>query len=61
MMLKIIKIILISFLSSALSFSVAAQSAVPEQIALWKNGAQGFENRKDEPEEAKDWEVKNNL
>lgn len=59
MMLKIIKIILISFLSSALSFSVAAQSAVPEQIALWKNGAPGFENRKDEPEEAKDWWVKN--
>ena len=29
------------------------------QIALWENGAPGFEDRKDEPEEAKDWWVKN--
>ncbi len=28
-------------------------------IPLWKNGAPGFENRKDEPEEAKDYWVKN--
>jgi len=30
-----------------------------QQIPLWQNGAPGFENRKDEPEEAKDWWVKN--
>src|SRR5882672_2943635 len=28
-------------------------------IYLWQNGAPGFENRKNEPEEAKDWWVKN--
>ncbi|HEY4935233.1 MAG TPA: alpha/beta hydrolase, partial [Puia sp.] len=28
-------------------------------LPLWKNGAPGFENRKDEPEEAKDYWVKN--
>ena len=30
-----------------------------EQISLWENGAPGFEDRKDEPEQAKDWWVKN--
>jgi acetyl esterase/lipase len=29
------------------------------QVHLWKNGAPGFEQRKDEPEQAKDWWVKN--
>lgn len=29
------------------------------KISLWENGAPGFENRKDEPEQAKDWWVKN--
>src|SRR5450432_4895477 len=28
-------------------------------ISLWKNGAPGFENRKNEPEEAKDYWIKN--
>ena len=28
-------------------------------IPLWKNGAPGFENKKDEPEQAKDWWVRN--
>jgi len=31
----------------------------PAQIPLWANGAPGFENRKDEPENAKDWWVRN--
>jgi len=31
----------------------------PEVIPLWKNGAPGFENKKNEPERAKDWWVKN--
>nr|WP_315244751.1 alpha/beta hydrolase [uncultured Flavobacterium sp.] len=29
------------------------------QISLWENGAPGFENRKDEPEQAQDWWVRN--
>ena len=28
-------------------------------VPLWKNGAPGFESRKDEPEQAKEWWVKN--
>lgn len=36
-----------------------AQQAAPNQIYLWDNGAPGFENRKNEPEQAKDWWVKN--
>ena len=31
----------------------------PQEISLWKNGAPGFENRKNEPTQAKDWWVKN--
>ena len=34
-------------------------AAKPEVIPLWPNGAPGFESRKDEPEQAKDWWVKN--
>lgn len=30
-----------------------------EAISLWENGAPGFEDRKNEPEQAKDWWVKN--
>lgn len=30
-----------------------------EEISLWENGAPGFEERKNEPEQAKDWWVKN--
>src|SRR6478609_186813 len=37
---------------------VIAQNSV-NVIHLWKNGAPGFENRKDEPEQAKDWWVRN--
>lgn len=29
------------------------------RIPLWENGAPGFENRKNEPEQAKDWWVRN--
>jgi acetyl esterase/lipase len=35
-----------------------AQQA-PQVIHLWANGAPGFEGRKDEPEKAKDWWVRN--
>ena len=36
--------------------AVAQDSSVV--IPLWKNGAPGFENRKNEPEQAKDWWVR---
>ncbi len=39
------------------SFSAFTQDSLV--IPLWKNGAPGFENKKNEPEEAKDWWVKN--
>src|SRR5258706_13303449 len=35
----------------------SAQEA--QQISLWPKGAPGFENRRNEPETAKDWWVKN--
>ena len=31
----------------------------PQVVPLWKDGAPGFESRRNEPEEAKDWWVKN--
>ncbi len=40
-------------------YQVGAQQITPQQIYLWENGAPGFEKRKNEPEEAKDWWVKN--
>jgi hypothetical protein len=40
-----------------LPLSALAQSE-PQVIHLWANGAPGFENRKDEPEQAKDWWVR---
>ena len=33
--------------------------AAPVQIPLWKDGAPGFESRRNEPEQAKDYWVKN--
>jgi hypothetical protein len=33
----------------------ALAQPAPEMIHLWTNGAPGFENRKDEPAQAKDW------
>jgi acetyl esterase/lipase len=52
------KNLLVAFFSLLLPAFARAQSA-PEVIHLWANGAPGFENRKDEPEEAKDYWVKN--
>lgn len=40
-----------------LSIASFAQDSVA--ISLWPNGAPGFESRKNEPEQAKDWWVKN--
>jgi len=54
-MLKNIKIIICLLLFPA---SLWAQTE-PFVIPLWKNGAPGFENRRNEPEQAKDYWVKN--
>lgn len=45
----------------ALLFSAVAipAKAEPQVIPLWANGAPGFENRRDEPEQAKDYWVRN--
>lgn len=51
----------LTFLSALIftsQISIAQQASSPV-IYLWPNGAPGFENKKDEPEEAKDWWVKN--
>jgi acetyl esterase/lipase len=42
-------------LAALLPFFLVAQQVIP----LWENGAPGFENRKNEPEQAKDYWVKN--
>ena len=55
-MKKILQLIFI--LLCAAKIMVAQQTANPV-IYLWANGAPGFENKKDIPEEAKDWWVKN--
>ncbi len=39
-------------------FAALAQQ-IPTVISLWEKGAPGFENRRNEPEQAKDWWVKN--
>ncbi len=45
----------LSFFSSAHVFTQDSSIVFP----LWQNEAPGFENRKNEPEETKDWWVKN--
>ena len=37
----------------------AASMGEPQRVSLWPNGAPGSEARKNEPEQAKDWWVKN--
>ena len=49
---------LILLLFVSLSSMVKAQDSAMV-IPLWTNGAPGFENRKQEPEQAKDYWVKN--
>jgi len=39
--------------------SVTRSIEAGTQIPMWEKGAPGFEDRKDEPEQAKDWWVKN--
>ena len=43
----------------ALVTSFAAAQPAPQVVHLWEGGAPGFESRKDEPEQLKDWWFKN--
>jgi acetyl esterase/lipase len=51
------RFLLIALISCGCGFSYAQSDSLV--LPLWKNGAPGFENRKNEPEEAKDYWVKN--
>jgi acetyl esterase/lipase len=48
----------ILLLIGAVSITVLAQDA-PQEIPLWPNGAPGFENRRNEPQLAKDYWIRN--
>ncbi len=52
-------ICLLSLVDLTAAQELSKSTPAGTQIPLWKNGAPGFEDRKDEPEEAKDWWVKN--
>ncbi len=47
------------FLAALCFSSVLAAQPAPQVISLWEQGAPGFEGRRNEPEQAKDWWVKN--
>ena len=53
------KIKVILYLLAILSFNISYGQKQPTEIPLWANGAPGFENRRNEPTQAKDWWVKN--
>src|SRR4051812_17154981 len=46
-------------LTTLLSIPVFAQTPSPEVLALWPKGVPGFESRRDEPEAAASYWVKN--
>jgi acetyl esterase/lipase len=48
----------LTILLGLLTLATVAQSQ-PAVIPLWENGAPGFESRRDEPEQKKDWWVRN--
>jgi len=54
----IMKTLIYSFLFTVILPTLIMAQSRPEVIYLWANGAPGFENRKDIPEQAKDWWVK---
>ena len=56
-MKTMMKLYLCFFLLMISNKGLSQQNGV--KISLWENGAPGFENRKDEPEQAKDWWVRN--
>jgi len=52
-----LRLVSLTTLVSLITIASVAQDSLV--IPLWQGGAPGFENRKNEPEEAKDWWVKN--
>lgn len=52
------KSLVLCFVSSLITLSSFAQDT-PRVVHLWPNGAPGYESRRNEPEEAKDYWVKN--
>ena len=59
-MKHVIAVVAIFLITSLTPMSQPADAQPqPQVIHLWKNGAPGFENRKDEPELARDWWVRN--
>jgi acetyl esterase/lipase len=53
------KALLATFAVTSALCATANAQAQPQVVHLWENGAPGFEDRKDEPEQAKDWWVRN--
>src|SRR5579872_6855183 len=56
-MQKLTRALFVLLLSA--SSTLAADEPQPVVIPLWPNGAPGFESRRNEPEQAKDYWVKN--
>ncbi len=54
-----IKPLCVIFAATIVLCMTASAQSQPQVIHLWENGAPGFENRKDEPEQAKDYWVRN--
>jgi len=50
---------LLAILAAVAMCSTASAQPSPQVIPLWNNGAPGFENRKDLPEQAQDYWVRN--
>lgn len=58
-MLKLLRVRIILFLFTLFTSIVTHAQTTPLQLPLWEQGAPGFENRRNEPEQAKDYWVKN--
>jgi acetyl esterase/lipase len=50
---------LLLWLLAGIAIAPAVAQQQPQQIPLWPNGAPGFENRRNEPEIAKDYYIRN--
>jgi acetyl esterase/lipase len=57
--MRIQSLLIIACLVASLTPVTVFAQEQPQQIPLWPNGAPGYENRRNEPEEAKDYWVKN--
>ncbi|MDX2249135.1 MAG: alpha/beta hydrolase [Bacteroidia bacterium] len=56
---NLIKTSIILFFLTAFFPAISSAQNPPLVVPLWAKGAPGFENRKDEPEQAQDWWVRN--